>query len=245
MAFEDVYSAVPARLVYEASHFALRCETRPYLEGVHIHAAGSSARVVATDGHCLAVFDAPGAIVAEPCTIQTVRDAQRMLALLKKFAAKERALLEEKECLPARSKTRKAAQVKPLPGWVVVSHSRYTVQVIAAETAGGAIEIAKEGLTHPLCEGAFGRALIDMGFPAYQGIIPKTVYTGIHDGDAFSPDLLGRFSVLGGGLVLRPSSSGSYSPYLVLVEGRPEFVGVLMPIRAGRDAPGGLPSWLN
>ena len=194
-------------------------ETRYYLNGVYIEAMDDGVRLVATDGHRMAVFRDEAAFTCAPCIVALPKAAR---AAIKSVKAREFAWFG-----------------------IIGQHDgigRHEARVVDGSEGMASMEeiqAAMLDMTNPAVVWAGAVELIDGTYPEFGKMIPAYVGDAGAPG-AFQSRYLSSFvevaqDLAGKGGPISLHSDNPSGPALVQCQ-RKDFVGVLMPMRADNGA---------
>ena len=225
------FSAVPGWVIREASRFAL-CDdeesTRWPLFGVYVHTVKGCGRVTASNGGQAAIFNVPGAVIAQTFLVE-MRDGKKLLKILKKEISDT---WESEEAIR----------------WLVIDHETGTVHVVVAEIAEDAIVGAQRQTTDSGHKAALTGYLMNaVKYPDLSQFITGKTFSNAFPGECFDARLLRRFARLSSPwnrceLTLYATEPERHGPYIVRLTGRPDFLGLLMPLTSEKNP---LPDWWN
>ncbi len=229
-------TALPARYAVDVQPFISTEETRYYLNGFHVcrNAWGDGVHVVATDGHRMGVFNVAGGLISadlddKPHTHRrgvTVRVEKPMLQQIKSYRTT-------------------ATDIDPL--WLCVDTDEVAWLVDVGDCKPELLSELLPDLCKPSADGFIAvqpKAVIDGTYPDWRRVLPAVPekYTPT----AYNPAYLAAFGSVsehkGGNRCIQIAGDGT-SPALVRVAGRPDFIGVLMPMRFDGDLTP--PDWLH
>lgn len=195
--------------------FASNEQTRYYLNGAFIEAVeGGGVRIVATDGHVLGVFHDPEGYTSHDCIASLPKDA---------LAAIKRARDPEKVWFG-----------------IVGLHEgvgRQEARVLDAENLNLTLDevaVALADVKNPYIAWSGIVELIDGTFPEYQRVIPSNLAV-VNAPQTFNADLIARFGQVAsrGRRESAPITiyNGEEGAPALVDCGRPDFIGVIMPMR--------------
>lgn len=212
-------SIIKANYARMIQGFLSKEETRYYLSGFCLEASNTGWQIIATNGHILGCFHDETAIMD-----------QGMNGTIWKLPAH---IL--KECKPAKRDDGERFLV-----WEATDRSSvFTVAVVLGDCVQSALarweqrhleSIKVEATVTP----------IDGTFPDWRRVVPQSPFGPVDE--SYNFDLLVPFSEIDDGKQIK-LSGGDHNSALLVRNNRPDFFGVLMPMR--NTVPDGLPDWLN
>lgn len=226
--------AIRADYMLNAARFVSSEQSRYYLRGIYLHAAGDGTRVVSTDGHRLGMFFQADTFTPRPSIIRLSKDG---------LAA----------CKAKRTDgdfTRYVA-VSFGSGDLKRPAAHTTVAVILASSAEEATSIHDAMAPTAQILAIDAGEEIDGTFPDYERVIPPLKNDGqqAKTCPAFNPKYLADFALQhpdskGSGCI-SVMGAGPGAPHIVRHADYPEFLGVLMPMRGPGHLIERRPRWLD
>jgi DNA polymerase III sliding clamp (beta) subunit (PCNA family) len=223
-----MHTVIKAALLPQIAQFVSNEEPRYYLKGAYIAPceSGLGVRLVATDGHVMGLLHSD--------------DGRTESANIWPLA---------KELLVACASKPKDSR----PRYVVITGNGPTYEIAVIESDG--TDIA-EVLGNPILTHYRGFITpIDGTFPDYERVIPSCdTPTEYEVPGAYNPEFMAKFAVVAkygedGEKQRAPRPvmvhGNSNNPAIVKIGGRPDFLGVMMPMRDDSDKLPAKPSWLS
>jgi len=212
--------------------FVSREETRYYLTGFYSHPCDAGGvNLVATDGRRMGIFREEEGFI-DGNGIWPLRDETL------------------RACKRARDDKKKIRWLVIAPADPEKPDGTHRVSIVLTEPfskASSALELAASDLPDLVPHIALVRP-IDGTFPDYTRVMPKEMPTEAHASWFNHRYLETFFKVAASGDAHAPSicvhNTAPTEPTIILAGARPDFMGVIMPMRGGMDA-GKFPAWWN
>lgn len=204
------YIVLPASIAKDAMLFVSTEETRYYLNGFHLsRQSDCSLHVVSTDGHRMGMFR----VDADNCRWP---DGQ------------ESVIVRLSSNLQKQCKAPKRSQFQ---SWLRIGTVTGACEIVMGATA----DDAHDAQGSSIMAGESTSSIVDGVYPNYQSIIPQGMPSPLM-GECYNGRYFADFAKLSDSGAMQVWSQGIAHPGIVTLPQRPDFLGVIMPMRNGIDA---------